>query len=149
MRDEVNISIQANAELILLRPLGHFIRELFSQLPEEAVSSAELENVELAFNEAFANIHKHAYPGDEKGPVRIDIKIQPHSLEFRFEDWGVGFDPDRLEEPDLERPKEGGLGVWLIRQVMDEFIYSSDEVGKNTLRLVKRIGEPERKKDPS
>lgn len=139
MEHEFVIRINAPAEMILLRPLDHFVRLLLAQLPGLSGHDELINNLELAFDEAFTNIQQHAYRRQDKGPVSIEIKVSPEQLEFRFEDHGESFDPSEVQPPDLDLPSEGGLGVWLIRQVMDEFIYYSEEDGKNVLRLIKRF----------
>jgi serine/threonine-protein kinase RsbW len=139
MEHEFVIRIEAPAEMILLRPLDHFVRLFLGQLPSLSGHDELINNLELAFDEAFTNIQRHAYGRGGKGPVFIEIKVDPQQLEFRFEDHGEGFDPAEVQPPDLDEPSEGGLGVWLIRQVMDEFIYSSEEDGTNVLRLIKRF----------
>ncbi|MDQ7785763.1 MAG: ATP-binding protein [Desulfomonilaceae bacterium] len=139
MDDELSVKIEVPAEIILLRPLDHFVRILLGQLPAFSGREQLINNIELAFDEAFTNIQRHAYRSQHKGPVTIEIKVGPHSLEFRFEDQGQSFDPSSVQPPDLDQPAEGGLGIWLMRQVMDEFHYHSEADGKNVLRLIKRF----------
>lgn len=141
MEDELVVRVEAPAEIMLLRPLNQFVHHLLGQIPYLSGNDELLNNLELVFDEAFTYIHRHAYRSEEKGPVAIDIKIGSDRLEFRFEDRGEGFDPEGVRAPDLDEPKEGGLGVWLIRQVMDEFIYYCTLDRRNVLRLVKRFSE--------
>ncbi|MBM3299326.1 MAG: ATP-binding protein [Deltaproteobacteria bacterium] len=139
MKDEITITIEVPAEMMLLRPLNHFVRHIVRQVPALARDDELVNNLELAFDEAFTNIHRHAYRCNERGLVNIQIRIDSSKLEFRFEDRGECFDPLTVPDPDLSEPREGGLGVWLMRQVMDEFIYYSQADGKNVLRLIKRL----------
>jgi serine/threonine-protein kinase RsbW len=139
MTQALTITIEVPSEMMLLRPLNHFVRNLMLQVPAFSGDDAMVNDLELAFDEAFTNIHRHAYPSERKGSVTIQIRIDPHELEFRFEDRGEGFDPSLLPDPDFEDPGEKGLGVWLMRQVMDQFIYYSREDGRNVLRLIKHL----------
>jgi serine/threonine-protein kinase RsbW len=139
MNESIVVRIEAQAQLLFLRPLDSFVRNLLEQLPGLTDDHEMVNNLELAFNEAFANIYEHAYGSDRKGPVIIEIRISPHEIQFQFEDFGEGFDPSTLIEPDLERPLDGGLGVWLIRHFMDEYIYSREDNTRNILRLVKKL----------
>lgn len=141
MSGEIFVRIDVTAEMVFLRPLDHFVRLLLGQLPAFSGRGQLINDLELAFDEAFTNIHRHAYKSVEKGPVSIEIKVGNGMLEFRFEDHGVGFDPSTVRTPDLDKPSEGGLGIWLIRQVMDEFLYHSEADGRNVLRLIKRFPE--------
>lgn len=144
MERKIEISIEAPANMALLRPLNLFVRELVALVPALSETPDLRDSLELAFDEAFTNIHRHAYRSSSDGPVTIQIKIDSDRLEFRFEDQGESFDPTGLQDPDLDTPAEGGLGVWIIRQVMDEFIYSADDCGRNVLRLVKRFSSAEK-----
>lgn len=124
----------------LLRPLDRFVRDLLDQVPDFNGNEALIDDLALVFDEAYTNVNKHAYPRARKGPVWIRIVIGPDHIEFRFEDLGESFDPLAVGDPDFNNPDEGGYGVWLIRQIMDEFIYFSEPPeGKNVLRLIKHF----------
>ncbi|NIV40009.1 MAG: anti-anti-sigma factor, partial [Anaerolineae bacterium] len=62
---------------------------------------------------------------------------------IQVRDWGPGFDLDGVEDPDLEAPLEerslGGLGLFLVRQVMDEVQFTSDSERGNELVMSKRL----------
>lgn len=147
MKTEMSVKIEVPANLVLLRPLDVFVRHLIQGLPHHAVSDELAANLELVFNEAFMNIHDHAYRSRPMGPVSLEIKVTGDRLEFRFEDEGEGFDPDDVPPPDPDDPSERGRGIWLMRHLTDEFIYVADRNGKNILRLVKHLpatGEDEK-----
>ena len=139
MENELYINIEASAEIILLRPLDLFVRNLVQQLPGFSNAEDVVDNVELAFNEAFTNVSIHAYKSNDKGPIRIEIFVRQNHLEIRLEDHGESFDPDAIAEPDFQNLGEGGLGIWLMRHFMDDWIYKSEAGGKNILRLIKKI----------
>jgi anti-sigma regulatory factor (Ser/Thr protein kinase) len=139
MQEELYVKIEARAEIILLRPLDLFVRNLVEQLPGFSNAEEIVDNVELAFNEAFANICRHAYKSSRKGPVRVEIFVRQNDLEIRLEDNGESFNPDDIAEPDFQNLGESGLGIWFMKKFMDEWIYKSDETGKNTLRLIKNM----------
>lgn len=138
MQNVIRVRIETDAELTLLRPLDTFVRSLLEQVPHLAEAKDLVDKLELAFNEAFTNVCRHTYPSRQERPLAIVILLGQDHLEFRFEDQGRKFDPDKVSNPDLDNPRDGGLGVWLIRGVMDEFVYFSDDTGKNVLRLIKR-----------
>lgn len=105
-----------------------------------AFSGDAILDLQLAVEEAIANTVIHGYRG-QAGDVRITIKATHGAVEVRIEDCAPPFNPLLLPEPDLgsdlgER-QIGGLGVYLIRQVVDEVVYRYDG-GKNILTLVKR-----------
>lgn len=142
MEKEINVKIEGPALMELLRPLDRFVRDLLNQVPDFIGNDTLIDNLALVFNEAYTNVNKHAYPDERKGPFWIRILIAPDHLEFRFEDLGESFDPLEVQDPDFNNPDEGGYGVWLIRQIMDEFIYYTEPPeGRNVLRLIKRFRE--------
>lgn len=139
METQLIVRIEAPAKVIMLRPLNGFVRSLMLQLPTMSESQDLVDNLELAFSEAFTNICRHAYRSREDGLVTIEIRVDSDKIEFRFEDEGEAFDPTKVRCPDLDIPAEGGLGIWLMKHIMDEYIYQYDRGGKNVLRLVKKL----------
>jgi serine/threonine-protein kinase RsbW len=100
----------------------------------------EILDTQLAVEEAITNIITHGYPPGQ-GEIGIRCRATPRYIEIRIEDSAVPFDPLSLPEPDLsgnvEDRKIGGLGVFLIRQVMDGISYRRKN-GKNILKLEKK-----------
>jgi serine/threonine-protein kinase RsbW len=99
-----------------------------------------LMQLELAVEEAVVNICLYAY---EVPPGELLVRIEPAESRFVVEliDEGVPFDPLAVQEPDMridaaERPI-GGLGIFLVRRVMDEVAYLRDG-SRNVLKLVIR-----------
>lgn len=81
----------------------------------------------LALEEAFVNVVDYAYPGKNGMPVQLNMDGTGETLTFTLIDEGEPFDPTTLDEPDTslsaeERPI-GGLGVFLVKQIMDEVRY--------------------------
>ena len=100
--------------------------------------------IDTAVDEILANVANYAY-GEESGPVtlRVGLEDEPRTAVIRFTDSGVPFNPLEKEVPDSislsadDRPI-GGLGIYLVRKLMDEVAYEHRE-GKNILVLKKRI----------
>lgn len=97
--------------------------------------------VEMAVDEACSNIIEHAYRG-QPGEIEIGCESGGGLLTLVIRDRGRPFDPASVPVPDLTCPLEdrpiGGLGVYLMRQLMDEVTYAADEQSGNVLTLVKR-----------
>lgn len=116
----------------------------------EQVGFAEhaLYQIELAIDEACANVVEHAYPGEEQGEMEVSCYLDRDSDAFqifviRVRDWGTGFDPGAVEKPDVDAPLEdrglGGLGLFLVTQVMDRVEFSFDPQRGNELLMFKRL----------
>ena len=124
------------------------VREFVSQAAQESgLVGTDIYKVQLAVDEACTNIIEHAYGGETGQRIDCTCKIGAEQLTVVLEDCGRPFSPDEIPAPDLNadiahRPA-GGLGLYLIRHLMDEVEYSfitSPNNGKhhNTVRMVKR-----------
>jgi sigma-B regulation protein RsbU (phosphoserine phosphatase) len=105
-------------------------------LPEELVF-----DLRLALEEAVTNVIRHGYRGREDGQIHVGFHVTPEAIKVTVEDDAPPFDP--REWPDSALPPEGadahGVGVYLIKRVMDEVDYRHRD-SRNVLTLTKRIG---------
>ena len=113
---------------------------------EAGVDMALIASLNLALEEAVTNVVLYAYEGGE-GTVEIETIYTNKNLRFIITDSGIAFDPTKKEEADTtlsaeERPI-GGLGIHLVRQIMDSVNYERID-GKNILTLIKKL-EPTKK----
>ena len=96
----------------------------------------------LAIEEAVVNVMNYAYPQEVKGTVNIDATISDKRLTFVISDSGTPFDPTAKAEVDTSLSAEerdiGGLGIHLIRQIMDSINYEYID-GRNVLTLQKKL----------
>ncbi|UCD58942.1 MAG: ATP-binding protein [Candidatus Hydrogenedentota bacterium] len=84
----------------------------------------------LAVDEACSNIIRHSYKGRPDGQIILRCKLESNKITISIRDFGEKFDSDRVRPPDLEKVKPGGLGIHMIRSVMDKVEYDcSHEVG--------------------
>ncbi len=99
--------------------------------------------IELAIEEACSNIIRHAYMF-KGGDIELHINLLRGRIVFVLIDNGRSFDYNDSETPNLERyirtGRQGGLGLYLIRKVMDEVSYDNVN-GENQLRMVRYIGK--------
>jgi anti-sigma regulatory factor (Ser/Thr protein kinase) len=109
-----------------------FVRE--NDFPSERV-----QEIELAAEEALVNIIRHAYAENGPGEVEIRCRAEEDRVEIEFVDEGVPFDPTSKAKPQLDLPVEerpvGGLGIFLIRKLIDEIRYRR-EGGRNVFTWV-------------
>ena len=95
----------------------------------------------LALEEAVSNVILYAYPEGSDGLVDIEAIIRKDSLSFIITDSGKPFDPTVVPDADTSLAVEdrpiGGLGIYLVRNLMDEVSYERNE-GKNILSMTKK-----------
>jgi serine/threonine-protein kinase RsbW len=107
------------------------------------VDSRMLYQIQLVVDEACANVVEHAYQGMAQGDLEVTCCLDANGLSVEVRDWGKGFVPECVPEPDVEAPLQernlGGLGLFLIKQMMDEVQYTMDPDLGNTLTMVKKL----------
>ena len=99
-------------------------------------------NLNLVLEEAVANVINYAYPKEDHESIYLSARLQEGSIVFVLTDTGKEFDPTLAPEADITLSAEdrpiGGLGIFLIRQIMNEVKYERIE-GKNVLTLGKKL----------
>ncbi|KAF0151831.1 MAG: anti-sigma regulatory factor serine/threonine protein kinase [Ignavibacteria bacterium] len=99
----------------------------------------------LAVDEACTNIIKHAYKFSPDGIIYISIKFSEGKFVVSITDEGVQFDPTQVPEPDLreyyKQKRVGGLGMFLIKRLMDEVNYNTISGNKNQVVLIKYLSQ--------
>lgn len=132
-----SISVEANTSQ--LSKVRDFVANYAQNL---GLSDKEIGNIRLAVDEAYTNIIKHAYKNLPKKPVNIEIGSNDSQLWISIKDEGESFDPTSYSEPDLEKriknKQRGGMGVYLIRKLMDSVKYN--RAGKmNEIIMIKNL----------
>ncbi len=103
-----------------------------------------LSSVNLAVEEALVNSVMYAYPAGKKGEIKLNAKWngERNEVSFVLTDCGVAFDPlsvpDADTSSDVEERPIGGLGVFLVKRLMDSVDYRRDG-NKNILTMTKRV----------
>jgi serine/threonine-protein kinase RsbW len=147
LSDSVSKTLRIRNETEFLSSVRDAVREVVTlgRFPE-----GELNRLTLAVDESVTNIMEHAYEHDLEGNEQIEISLEASPTIFVacIRDWGTTFNPLDVPAPNLaDHVREGrkhGLGIFLIRQIMDEVSYSTSDDGMNELRMVKyakRAGE--------
>ena len=119
--------------------LYEFIEELGSEF---SLAPDIVFNLNLVLEEAVVNIINYAYPKEEHQSIYLSARLHEGSIILVLTDTGKEFDPTAAPEADItlsadDRPI-GGLGIFLIRQIMNEVKYERIE-GKNVLTLEKKL----------
>ena len=120
------------------------IREFVGSTAQQAgFDSSEIAKLELAVDEACANVIEHAYGNDTTKEVIVRATLDDESLSIDVEDTGHGFDPNSVNQEELEqlisKRKTGGLGMRLMKTLMDEVHYEIEPGKKNALHMMKKL----------
>jgi sigma-B regulation protein RsbU (phosphoserine phosphatase) len=101
--------------------------------------------INMVFDELLNNVISYGFDDDGEHAIDVHVGLERQRLVIEIMDDGRPFNPFGQETPDttlpLEARKIGGLGVHLVRQVMDEVSYER-RIDKNLIKLVKRIESP-------
>lgn len=115
--------------------IAKFWGEMNFFLQEAGVSMTEQSNLRLALSEVLTNAVRHSYEG-QPGPVHVNFFSYKDRLEFWIRDFGIPFDLTKVPNPDIPPTKPGGLGVFFVKQLMDEVLPLETSEG-NYMKLVK------------
>lgn len=119
--------------------LYEFIEELGNDF---SLSPDIVFNLNLVLEEAVVNIINYAYPKEEHESIYLSARMHEGSIVLVLTDTGKEFDPTAAPEADVTLSADdrqiGGLGIFLIRQIMNEVKYERIE-GKNVLTLEKKL----------
>ena len=136
---------QPPARLILgndIRQLSLLPRWMESITRDTGLDDLTKTNLNLAIEEAVTNVMCYAYPEGESGELELEAVRKDHGLEFILSDSGKPFDPTVVPDADTTASVEdrpiGGLGIYLVRTIMDSVRYERKD-GKNYLYMSKNI----------
>lgn len=120
------------------------IRDFVTSVGKQArMTDPDIANLELAVDEACANVMEHAYGHDMTKEVTIRAVFDENEVRISVIDNGIGFDPTAVKPEPLGKlvsgRKSGGLGIRLIKTLMDEVSYEMIPGKKNELHMTKKI----------
>ena len=124
------------------------VREFVGKAAREiGMDDSEVYAVQLAVDEACSNIIEHAYGGQNRGEIECSCQVNKKALTIVLRDHGRPFDPASIAAPNLtlglNERQVGGLGLFLMRHLMDEVRFEAQGEAGNVLTLVKhRRGVP-------
>ena len=121
--------------------LSNFQKSFYEKMNLEKSLARQLR---LAVEEAVVNVIEYAYPADTEGSVDITMMFDGHWLKVVIDDSGVAFDPTIEKKADttlsVEERRVGGLGIHLVRELMDSINYERID-GHNILTMKKKVKE--------
>jgi anti-sigma regulatory factor (Ser/Thr protein kinase) len=130
----------SEARLEKLPDLLSFVENRCSEL---GLSSTVCYDAKLAVEEIVVNLIQHGYGAESPGPVAVSVERSGAEVVIAISDKAPPFAPDGGTEPaldtGLDERREGGLGLFLVRQVMDELRYETSPDRGNRLQMIKRL----------
>ena len=134
------LELEIKARLENLAVVDEFITESMKKL---GIKEDEELQVRLAVNEACTNIIQYAYSGGSEESIIILCSMSDNDLVIEIRDWGKPFDPEAVPYPDttsgLFERKVGGMGIFLMRKMMNDVKYVFHAGKYNELRMIKHV----------
>lgn len=132
------INIESRTERLIA------VREFVSGAARDfGFNDEEISKIALAVDEACTNVIKHAYRFDPTKKITVTVKRQNGAFEVSITDTGKKFNPSGVQQPDmkeyLSHYRRGGLGVYLMKSLMDKVEYDIKPGKKNMVRLIKYL----------
>ncbi len=131
--------IELESKIDSLPVISHFVGETLANFRAD---ESTINKVQLAIDEASTNIVNYAYSGGS-GTLKIALELVGQDILITIRDRGKPFDPTSVTSPDLSQDldhrKIGGLGIYFIKNLMDDVSYSYDPREGNRLILRKRL----------
>ena len=134
LKDQIEIRIPSDPRFLkIIRMTVSHLCELLGFSVEEQKSTV------LAVDEACTNIIKHAYKGDPEQVIKITFKLLPDGLKVLLRDYGRKADLKQMKSRKLSDVRPGGIGIHLIKSVMDVVKYDNTLEQGNELTLIKYL----------
>jgi anti-sigma regulatory factor (Ser/Thr protein kinase) len=132
-------SVQFSAKYEFLDEIREFVGDIARA---GGFGDKDVYNIQLAADEAASNIIEHAYEGVSDGLLELSCGVNGNIITIILVDHGESFDPSEIPLPDLKADlserKIGGLGIFLMRKLMDEVRYEVKPNRNNVLTMTKR-----------
>jgi len=134
--------LRLEATLENLRAISHFVHGIGQRL---RLTEETLFDIDLAVEEASANIVRHAYPPGQAGEILLRAEAVDGIVCITLTDWGLPFDAESVRSFDIDALAEtrakGGMGLRIIHSLMDDVRRETAPMpgGPNVLTLRKRI----------
>ncbi len=125
-----------------VQEIGQVNRRFNTLSKQHGLSDPIRRKMNVVFDELLNNIISYAYQDDQEHDIEIKLELSEDKLTISIVDDGLPFNPLGVEAPNREIPMEerkvGGLGIHLVRSIMDKVSYQR-RIDKNALTLMKRL----------
>jgi serine/threonine-protein kinase RsbW len=134
--------LQLHASLKDLKMIRSFVEE---QLSKCGVDADIIYDLVYSVNEIATNILVHGYglQQHKSGPIEVELRRDKHTIKIAIRDKAPVYNPNDAPVPDIRLPlearKPGGLGVFLVKEYMDQILHRPLDGGGNEVILVKKV----------
>ena len=122
----VELTLQFLQNLKYLHLATGASRLVLETIKDPYLPKSLVDEVELAVSEACTNAIRHGADDDASAAVTVRFVLSETQLVIDVSDQGAGFDFEEIPVPEFEKHPEGGYGLYIIRQIMDEVHYTRD-----------------------
>jgi len=131
-------ALEAASALVELPRLRAFVADFCARAAVPPLGEEASAALQLAVNEAAVNVMKHAYEGRSDGRLALEAADEGDRVVVRLRHRGRGFRREEVAPPRFDGTAEGGFGVYIIEQSVDEVRYGPDGCGGHEIVLTKR-----------
>ncbi len=135
--------IVAHAKLEVTSDLGElarvreFVRHVCQELDGQALDATATSEVQLAATEAASNIMRHAHQGESDRTIGLRGQVRADQVSIEFSHEGDRYSPPDAAEPDVDMSTRGGLGLYIMQEILDEIVHSDECQPRRTTTLIK------------
>ena len=133
------VTMRWPAELAHLAAIRKFVVDTSRSM---GAGGQAIRDLQLAVDEVCSNSIRHGYAG-RKGQIEVTVERVGPSIKVVARDWGRAFDPEQVPVPDPSLPLEeralGGLGLFLVKQVMDDVQFEFNDHQGNSVTMIRRL----------
>lgn len=134
--DEIKLSVPSKPEYV-----GVIRLTLAAIASRIGFDIEKIEDMKVAVAEACTNAIIHGCHCSEERNFNIDFVSTGEKLMISVYDDGEGCQVENIEEPDLSQPKEGGLGIFIIKSLMDDVEIKSEKGKGMMIKMIKYLGD--------
>ncbi len=134
--DEINLTVPSKPEYV-----GVIRLTLAAIASRIGFDIEKIEDMKVAVAEACTNAITHGCTCSQNSKFNIDFISNGEKLTISVYDNGKGCSPENIKEPDLNQPKEGGLGIFIIKSLMDDVEIQSEDGRGMKIKMIKYLGD--------
>jgi serine/threonine-protein kinase RsbW len=137
-----------DGDLRHLASMRAFLREVCQQSWQAGSAEEKLiQRLALALTEAASNIIRHGFQDQQHKSITLTVEVNDDQVCVTLQHTGKPFDPQSAAAPVFDGSRQGGFGVYLIRQCVDEVRYGQDDQGRCVVHLVQKRNPPHKGED--